>query len=118
MQSTRSSFLISSLSLLAACAAPVEPGAPAPAAPSSQSAAAGASAPAATPRASGPIYVPELLSSGLADPRAYALLSELCATAPHRLAGSQGAARAVEWGREAMQRLGLEHVRLEPCTVP
>jgi len=68
--------------------------------------------------ASGPVYVPELLSGGLADPQAYALLSELCTRAPARLAGSDGAARAVEWARETMQRLGLENVRLEPCQVP
>jgi hypothetical protein len=64
------------------------------------------------------VYLPELLSAGLASPQAPALLAELCARAPHRLAGSAGAARAVEWGREAMLRIGLENVRLEPCTVP
>ncbi|NOT30719.1 MAG: hypothetical protein HOP15_09765, partial [Planctomycetes bacterium] len=71
-----------------------------------------------SPRASGPVYVPELLAEGLAAPQGYALLSELCTRAPHRLAGSEGAARAVEWGREAMQRLGFENVRLEPVLVP
>lgn len=69
-------------------------------------------------RASGPVYVPELLEEGLAAPEAYTLLAELCARAPHRLAGSEGAARAVEWGREAMLRLGWENVRLEPVLVP
>jgi hypothetical protein len=69
-------------------------------------------------RASGPVYVPELLGEGLAAPQGYALLTELCTRAPLRLSGSEGAARAVEWGRETMQRLGLENVRLEPCTVP
>lgn len=71
-----------------------------------------------SPRASGPVYVPELLAEGLAAPEGYALLTELCTRAPHRLAGSEGAARAVEWGREAMQRLGFENVRLEPVLVP
>jgi hypothetical protein len=95
------------LAALAACAAP-EPAPPAT----------GPEANRTEERASGPIYVPELLSAGLADPRAYALLSELCARAPERLAGSDGAARAVEWAHEAMLRLGLENVRLEPCQVP
>lgn len=67
---------------------------------------------------SGPIYLPELLEEGLGDGQAHALLAELCARAPHRLAGSSGAERAVEWGREAMLRLGFERVRLEPCSVP
>src|SRR5262245_6624042 len=69
-------------------------------------------------RASGPVYVPELLSVGLADPQAYALLSELCTRAPGRLSGSDAAARAIEWAHETMLRLGLENVRLEPCQVP
>ena len=67
---------------------------------------------------SGPVYVPELLAEGLRDPRGHALLTELCARAPHRLAGSEGAARAVAWGEEAMRRLALENVRLEPVMVP
>lgn len=67
---------------------------------------------------SGPVYVPELLHDGLADPQAYALLSELCATAPHRLSGSADAERAVAWGQATMQRLGFENVHLEPCSVP
>jgi hypothetical protein len=66
----------------------------------------------------GPIYAPELVRAGLGAPRAYELLAELCAIAPHRLSGSEGAAKAVEWARAAMERLGLENVRLEPCLVP
>src|SRR5262249_50946423 len=67
---------------------------------------------------SGPVFVPELRDAALADPQAFAFLKELCTTAPHRLAGSAGAARAVEWGRTTMQRIGFDDVRLEPCTVP
>jgi len=80
--------------------------------------AAEAPAPDVPSHASGPVYVPELLGAGLAAPRAHALLAELCARAPRRLAGSEGAAHAVEWARESMQRLGLENVRLEDCQVP
>jgi hypothetical protein len=96
-----------SLGLASACAAPQ----PAPQASE-------APATAAPERASGPVYLPELVAEGLAEPRAHALLAELCARAPLRLAGSEGAAQAVAWALGAMQRLGLENVRLEPCMVP
>jgi len=59
-----------------------------------------------------------ILRAGLADGRAYGNLAELVAVAPHRLSGSPGAAAAVEWGRQAMLREGLENVRLEECLVP
>ncbi|MEW6074318.1 MAG: M20/M25/M40 family metallo-hydrolase [Planctomycetota bacterium] len=62
--------------------------------------------------------VTRILDESLARGRAYDLLVSLCAAAPHRLAGSPGAARAVEWARERMVEIGLENVRLEPCTVP
>jgi hypothetical protein len=65
-----------------------------------------------------PVFVEELLREGLADARAFEQLAELCRVAPHRLAGSEGAARAVEWARQAMLAAGLENVRLEPVTVP
>ena len=107
---------------LVACAVPRER---APAATSTASAGAVAATPPsanATPGDSGPasgaVYVPELLSEGLADARAHALLSDLCARAPHRLAGSEGSARAIEWGRATMERLGFQNVRLEPVLVP
>jgi hypothetical protein len=67
---------------------------------------------------SGPVYVPTLVAHGLRDPRAHALLAELCAEAPHRLSGSPGAERAVAWAHATMERRGLENVRLEPVMVP
>src|SRR5262245_8643536 len=75
-------------------------------------------APPPAERGAGPAYEPELLAEGLKGSGAHGFLSELCTVAPHRLAGSDGAARAVEWGRDAMRRSGLENVRLEPCQVP
>ncbi len=48
----------------------------------------------------------------------YAKLVDLCQTAPGRLSGSPAAAAAVEWARQEMLEVGLENVRLEPCTVP
>ncbi len=49
---------------------------------------------------------------------AFPLLTELCTRAPHRLSGSPGAAAAVEWARQQMERAGLENERLVPVTVP
>jgi Zn-dependent M28 family amino/carboxypeptidase len=111
--------LLLSLSLvgvaaLAACAVDVAEGtvtpAPEPAAPAVE--------PPAPEASAGPVYVLELRALGLADAQAHALLTELCTLAPHRLAGSEGAARAVEWGRATMERLGFANVRLEPVRVP
>ena len=59
-----------------------------------------------------------ILHEALDSRGSWKLLAELCEVAPHRLAGSEGAARAVEWGRAAMEAAGLENVRLEPCSVP
>ena len=46
------------------------------------------------------------------------LLRALVTVAPHRLSGSDGAARAVEWARTAMVQAGLDNVRLDPVQVP
>lgn len=59
-----------------------------------------------------------LVRLALEEGQAYGILRRLVETAPHRLAGSSGAERAVEWGVEEMQRLGLERVRRETCMVP
>jgi len=62
--------------------------------------------------------VQAILTEAAANGGAYELLGELCGTAPHRLAGSEGADRAVRWAEAKMNELGFENVRLEPCTVP
>lgn len=62
--------------------------------------------------------IDRIVDESLARGRAYELLRDLCHVAPHRLSGSDGAARAVEWARRTMVELGFENVRLEPCTVP
>ena len=62
--------------------------------------------------------VERILHAALAQGRAYEILAGLCEVAPHRLAGSEGAQRAVEYMRTAMEAEGFENVRLEPCTVP
>jgi len=80
----------------------------APAFPQSTPAPAPAPAPAAE----------RILAEALERGQAWELLAELTRIAPHRLAGSPGADRAIEWARGAMLEAGLENVRLEECTVP
>jgi hypothetical protein len=62
--------------------------------------------------------VERILRASLSEGEAYDVLARLCEAAPHRLAGSEGAARAVELMRREMERAGFEGVRLEPCKVP
>jgi hypothetical protein len=59
-----------------------------------------------------------ILAESASDGRAYELLAELCGIAPHRLAGSEGAERAVRWAEARMKAMGFENVHLEPCSVP
>jgi len=59
-----------------------------------------------------------LAARALSEGRTYAKLADLCRSAPQRLSGSPGAARAVEWAAQAMRAEGLENVRLEDCVVP
>jgi hypothetical protein len=63
-------------------------------------------------------HLEQLSANALQSGRAYALLEELVHAAPHRLSGSEGAARAVEWARATMEALKFDAVRLEPCRVP
>jgi carboxypeptidase Q len=60
----------------------------------------------------------QLADRALADNHAIALLTSLLDTAPKRLAGSPGAAAAVQWGLAQMRALGLDAVRAEPCLEP
>ncbi|MFN0158036.1 MAG: M20/M25/M40 family metallo-hydrolase [Bacteroidota bacterium] len=62
--------------------------------------------------------VDSLLAEGLRTCRAYDLLVELTSKAPHRLSGSEGAAKAVEVTKEMMERLGFDNVHLEKVMVP
>src|SRR6185436_13440583 len=73
--------------------------------------------PAAPPREPAEI-VRAVMDEALGSEHAYDTLTALVAAAPHRLAGSDGAAKAVAWAKTRMETEGLENVRLEPCTVP
>jgi Zn-dependent M28 family amino/carboxypeptidase len=59
-----------------------------------------------------------LIRDGLTSGHAYEMLRELCTTAPHRLSGSDDAAKAVEWAQRTMRAIGLANVRAEPVMVP
>ena len=59
-----------------------------------------------------------VFDAALSEGQAYAMLRELCLDIGPRLSGSPQAAAAVEWGRQTMQRAGLQHVRLQPVLVP
>jgi len=48
---------------------------------------------------------------------AFDLLSELTSKVGPRLAGSQGADKAVEWGMTTLKRLGFQNVQKVPCMV-
>lgn len=55
-----------------------------------------------------------VFDTALSEGQAYSMLRELCLDIGPRLSGSPQAAAAVEWGRQTMQRAGLQHVRLQP----
>lgn len=55
---------------------------------------------------------------GLKNGQAYELLDQLTTAAPKRLAGSPGAAAAVEITRQMMLNFDFENVHLEPTMVP
>jgi hypothetical protein len=55
----------------------------------------------------------EILENG----KAYADLSELTALG-HRLSGSAGAARGIEWAKKKMEAYGFDRVVLQPAMVP
>jgi hypothetical protein len=60
----------------------------------------------------------EILSGDLQLCNSYRILKELVTVAPHRLSGSDGAARAVAWGAAALKESGADSTWLEPVMVP
>lgn len=62
--------------------------------------------------------VEQILAEALQRGRAMERLSDLCARAPHRLAGSPGYMAAAEWGRQIMEEDGFDNVRFEWTEVP
>ena len=60
----------------------------------------------------------DLRDSGLRRCESYVMLQELTSGAPHRLSGSEGAARAVAMTRTMMEAKGFENIHLESLMVP
>ncbi len=60
----------------------------------------------------------KLLQEGLREYGAFTMLQELTSKAPHRLSGSDGAARAVEITKQMMVDRGFSNVHLESVMVP
>ncbi len=61
--------------------------------------------------------VKKMRAKGMAELKAYSMLDELIAVAGKRMAGSPGAAAAVEQTRQWMQDLDFDDVHLEPMMV-
>ena len=60
----------------------------------------------------------QLLDAGLDDVYTYDKLGELCDVIGHRLVGSPGMKRAIEWSVRSMKEAGFDSVWTEPVTVP
>ncbi|MBM3264995.1 MAG: peptidase M28 family protein, partial [candidate division Zixibacteria bacterium] len=59
-----------------------------------------------------------LFDETLKNGDSYRLLDELCNRIGPRLSGSEGAAKAVEWGKRVMESLGFDRVYLQEVMVP
>ncbi len=60
----------------------------------------------------------EMIRTSLKHGQAYEHLREMCATVPKRVSGSPGAAAAVLWAKQLMERLEFDNVHLEEVMVP
>lgn len=63
-------------------------------------------------------FVDKIYDYSLTEGRCYSWLEYLSLNVGHRLSGSPGAAKAVEWGKSMLDTLGLDSVWLQPCMVP
>lgn len=59
-----------------------------------------------------------IYSQALSDGQCYPWLETLCKQVGHRLSGSVGAAKAVQWAKNTLDTLGLDSVWLQPVMVP
>ncbi|MCS6916812.1 MAG: M28 family peptidase [Chitinophagales bacterium] len=64
------------------------------------------------------VVIRRIMEFALTRSSSYELLRGLTQCCPHRLSGSEGAARAVTFMRDAMQQMGFDTVWLQPCYVP
>lgn len=63
-------------------------------------------------------FIRSLYDDALQNQQAYFWLEELCTEIGARLAGSEGAEKAVIWAKETLDTLGFDSVYLQPVTVP
>jgi carboxypeptidase Q len=59
-----------------------------------------------------------IIAEGLGSCQSYAILHDLTTTVGHRFVGSPEAARAVEWAKKTMSKMGFQNVHTEPVMVP
>lgn len=63
-------------------------------------------------------FVRKIYNQSLSDGRCYAWLEHLSLRIGHRLSGSMGAEKAVQWTRSMLDTMGLDSVWLQPVMVP
>lgn len=59
-----------------------------------------------------------IVDAGLKSTNSYDYLVALCDGCGHRLSGSEGAAKAVQWAQQTLRKAGADRVALEDVTVP
>jgi len=64
------------------------------------------------------LAIRSIYDEALTQGHAYQNLRELCKDVGHRLSGSEGAAKAVDWSEAKMKSYGFDRVWLEEVTVP
>ncbi len=63
-------------------------------------------------------FIRQIYDQALRDGRCYSWLEDLCLNVGHRLSGSPGAEKAVQWSEAVLDTLGLDSVWLQPVMVP
>ena len=64
------------------------------------------------------VFIRKIYNQALTDGRCYPWLEHLSLRIGHRISGSMGAEKAVQWTRTMLDTLGLDTVWLQPCMVP
>ncbi len=64
------------------------------------------------------LFIRDIYTEALSNGECYDQLNHLCKKIGHRLAGSESAARAMEWGKNTMQGYGFDSVYIQPVSVP
>ncbi len=64
------------------------------------------------------VFIRKIYDQSLTDARCYPWLRDLCLGVGHRLSGSAGAEKAVQWTKSVLDTIGLDSVWLQPVMVP